>query len=325
MKNTLILFVTLIVIFVFAGCSDSNNNNNQNDEQDALDMVNETTNSTIQKEDVYKIEINVGECVINIEVPIEQLNQETKDIKVFNLNPVELDVDSICKNVLDNSKEIVEKKNNDMNAVTYTDGNNFVIQDYNDNGIRLTLSRNNTTNNKMSITEEQGWNLAKRFLLENSIMDENELDQVMVQASPLTAQQIDVNEEDADDNGQSYNTGFVYLLKRQVDSIPIHDTGDGVKVIMDENGINFVSKKWNDIFWANENVTIKSAQDILNSLETSLDDIYCADNITVTDINLIYFPQQSNQNETKLVPAWELIFDNGTFVLDACTGKLIYQ
>ena len=288
-------------------------------------MVNETTNSTIQKEDVYKIEINVGECVINIEVPIEQLNQETKDIKVFNLNPVELDVDSICKNVLDNSKEIVEKKNNDMNAVTYTDGNNFVIQDYNDNGIRLTLSRNNTTNNKMSITEEQGWNLAKRFLLENSIMDENELDQVMVQASPLTAQQIDVNEEDADDNGQSYNTGFVYLLKRQVDSIPIHDTGDGVKVIMDENGINFVSKKWNDIFWANENVTIKSAQDILNSLETSLDDIYCADNITVTDINLIYFPQQSNQNETKLVPAWELIFDNGTFVLDACTGKLIYQ
>jgi hypothetical protein len=276
----------------------------------------------------FSTTVYVEDKIINVNLPIEKYNRTFEDVELYTLSEADKNIEEVVAEVLDSTKITkTESSSTNLDIISYSDGTNTVMYDTGDFGIRVVMDGKYVSSDKISLSAQEAWESTKQFIIEKKLLTEKELLELAVEIIPITAQKIDVNSEDTNnDSGPAFTTDYLIKMRRQIDGIPVSITASGVKATISDEGVYWLSKEWNEMIPTGKMVEILSVDEILTSMQTELvnmrDDL---ENITITDISLIYFPSTTSENCTELIPAWECTYANGTLIFDACSGKLIGQ
>ncbi len=259
---------------------------------------------------------------------MEKYNRTFENVKLYTLSKTDQNIEEVVSEILDPT-QLKETKlpGTNMDIVSFSDGTYTVLYDANDCAMKIVMNGSHVSSDKIVLSTQEGWEVAKQFIIKNKILTEKELLELSIEVIPITAQEIDVNNEDTrDDSGTAFTTDYLIKMRRQIDGIPLSDTVDGVKVLVSDEGVYWLNKKWNEVISTDQTVNILSIDEILTSMQTELVNMQdYLGNITITDISLIYYPSKTGEKEIELVPAWACTYANGTLIFDACNGKLIGQ
>ena len=276
----------------------------------------------------FSTTVNVEDRAINISIPMEKYNRTFENVKLYTLSKTDQNIEEVVSEILDPT-QLKETKlsGTNMDRVSISDGTNTILYDANDCAMKIVMNGSQVSSDKIVLSTQEGWEVAKQFIIKNKILTEKELLELAIEVTPIGAQEIDVNNEDTkDDSGTAFITDYLIKMRRQIDGIPLSDTVDGVKVLVSDEGVYWLNKKWNEVISTDQTVNILSIDEIFTSMQTELVNMQdYLENITITDIRLIYYPSKTGEKEIELVPAWECTYANGTLIFDACNGKLIGQ
>lgn len=232
-----------------------------------------------------------------------------------NINVKDLDLLALEKNFDSYSKD-AEGATTDNNIVLRCDEQNGRITIYN-KSIRI-------DNSPMRITAVEGLEKAINVLTRSGLMEHNEEWSVdYAQVIEITEENLDVNNKSLNQTNSSPTTiGYVYVIPRIIDDIPVFSSADSIKVYVCKGGVSIIEKTKNTIKIDGERAKLLESDVVFEQLPVEQKKILLKAGFDVK-VDLVYF---LIDNEKKVfVPAWMYQSGNETFVYNAITGELLHQ
>ena len=141
-----------------------------------------------------------------------------------------------------------------------------------------------------------------------------------VEVIKVTEQSLDVT--GAQNNAPTIDIGYIYVINRYIDNIPVNISGDGLVVYVSQNGVNWVSRQWSGVNAAGEKIDLIPSRNIIQGIGGILSGESITKDIKITGIELEYYPTTTDSG-IRLKPVWRCDSDNGSIIIDAETGTLI--
>ncbi len=201
------------------------------------------------------------------------------------------------------------------------EGNKSLVIETQSGNMHVLQNANLLDNVRLSYTIEEGWNTAKQYLLNHNLISTQEMNEIRdVEVIKVTEQSLDVT--GAYNSAPTINIGYIYIINRYIDNIPVNICEDGLLVYVSQNGVNWVSKQWSDVYAAEGKINLIPSQNIIQGIGDILSGGNLTNDIKITGIELEYYPTKTDSG-ISLKPVWRCDSDNGSIIIDAETGTLI--
>lgn len=117
---------------------------------------------------------------------------------------------------------------------------------------------------------------------------------------------------------------YVIEWDRKIDGVAVGGY-DKVKVVVDNNGVNTLSKQWKPVISKGKKVKFIPAETVLEKVN-SMVNLGIPFGSTITAIEPAYFTPGFESTENVFKPVWKISFNNGEAerYFDAVTGELVY-
>lgn len=269
-------------------------------------------------ENNYMASVPMDDFMVSVDIPYEQYQQGLVESGSYEVSPKVFDTAKVLYDVFGVNDVALTENEGIMKA---EEGNRSLVVETRSGNMHVLENANLLDNVGLSCTIKEGWNTAKQYLFDHNLISNQEMNEIRdVEVIKVTEQSLDVT--GAQNNAPTIDIGYIYVINRYIDNIPVNISGDGLVVYVSQNGVNWVSRQWSDVNAAGEKINLIPSRNIIQGIGGILSVGNVTNDIKITGIELEYYPTATDSG-IRLKPVWRCDSDNGSIIIDAETGTLI--